>query len=403
MRRMLVPVLSITTAAVMSCIALGLNVAMESSEPQSAEIQRTKSISADVQTNTPVGIERPEFFTIENLALGPGPENVLYYEDFALGQSAYMGAINQLGWSYLFTNDPNVFAAQLGTSGYTHVIAAHQNAFGAQAWETPLLSWISNNPGKTVLISDWRTSDAAGYLGALGFAHGAVNPGVLVPKPGPCFDGLSAVDIVNTGWSIYSYETLGGIAIANTEAGTPMIARNGNIFFNGFLSDVIGDPNIAIEYVVRELLKCAPDPCDNCLGDLNGDGAVDGGDLLLLLANWGPCPQPGCTNGFVCTPPFENYPCGDPGDDCVCLFNFAGGISCGRHAGCTMTCVTGVCPDGMICAVDTCCGQPVCLPACPSAAADAGESTPLRPGEPTSARPADFVEPSTEVFSSEGS
>ena len=34
---------------------------------------------------------------------------------------------------------------------------------------------------------------------------------------------------------------------------------------------------------------CAEDPCAT---DLNGDFFVNITDLLLLLANWGPCPQP---------------------------------------------------------------------------------------------------------------
>ena len=27
-----------------------------------------------------------------------------------------------------------------------------------------------------------------------------------------------------------------------------------------------------------------------CMGDLNGDGKVDGADLATVLSNWGPCP-----------------------------------------------------------------------------------------------------------------
>ncbi len=34
-----------------------------------------------------------------------------------------------------------------------------------------------------------------------------------------------------------------------------------------------------------------PDEC-NPIGDLNLDGVVDGGDLLILLGSWGPCPPP---------------------------------------------------------------------------------------------------------------
>jgi len=32
--------------------------------------------------------------------------------------------------------------------------------------------------------------------------------------------------------------------------------------------------------------------CPSCVGDLNGDGVVDGADLGILLNAWGPCP--GC-------------------------------------------------------------------------------------------------------------
>jgi len=28
-----------------------------------------------------------------------------------------------------------------------------------------------------------------------------------------------------------------------------------------------------------------------CIGDLNGDGVVNGADLGILLGSWGPCPQ----------------------------------------------------------------------------------------------------------------
>jgi len=32
-------------------------------------------------------------------------------------------------------------------------------------------------------------------------------------------------------------------------------------------------------------------PCRDCPEDLDGSGAVDLSDLLILLAQWGPCPQ----------------------------------------------------------------------------------------------------------------
>jgi hypothetical protein len=35
-----------------------------------------------------------------------------------------------------------------------------------------------------------------------------------------------------------------------------------------------------------------PDECESVPGDINGDGLVDGGDLLALFAAWGRCPSP---------------------------------------------------------------------------------------------------------------
>jgi hypothetical protein len=385
--------MSVATAAL--CIGIGIHHATAQSARTSQGIVPTPdTLGSTGQPNSPMADARPAFVTFTMQPLGPGPEHVLFYEDHVLGQSAYTSALNLLGWSYTFTNDPAVFAAQLALSGYTHVIAAHQNAPGAQVWETPLLSWIANNPGKTVLISDWRVNEpsAQAYLASLGFSYGAINPSRIIPIAGPCFSGLAAADIVSPGWGVYSYETLGGTAIANTPTGAPIIARNGNVFFNGFLSDSIGNAGLAAEYVIRELLKCGQAQCPTCIGDLNGNGVVDGSDLLLLLANWGVCPQEGCSNGFVCTPPYQDYECGSPGDGCVCFHRFGGGFACGLHGFCTTPCPTGVCPAGMVCAVDTCCGGPYCLAACPSALGDTPDQEPGRPGEATSNRPAHVTE-----------
>ena len=36
-------------------------------------------------------------------------------------------------------------------------------------------------------------------------------------------------------------------------------------------------------------ILCSQITCETCVGDLNGDGAVNTLDLLVLLANWGDC------------------------------------------------------------------------------------------------------------------
>ncbi len=53
------------------------------------------------------------------------------------------------------------------------------------------------------------------------------------------------------------------------------------------------------------------------------------------------------------------------GPPCVCATTYAGGGYCadGNTAcGSLSACVSGACPSGFICLVDTCCGEPVCYP-----------------------------------------
>ena len=40
-----------------------------------------------------------------------------------------------------------------------------------------------------------------------------------------------------------------------------------------------------------------PDECEPCLFDLDGDGAIGGGDLAILLGSWGNSPGPADVNG----------------------------------------------------------------------------------------------------------
>ncbi len=53
--------------------------------------------------------------------------------------------------------------------------------------------------------------------------------------------------------------------------------------------DIDGDRVVGVPDLLLLLAQWGPCP-PNCLGDLNGDGAVNVPDLLTLLAAWGPCP-----------------------------------------------------------------------------------------------------------------
>ena len=58
-------------------------------------------------------------------------------------------------------------------------------------------------------------------------------------------------------------------------------------------------------------------------------------------------------------------PCTSQNPDCVCIrtpeggFCFPGSTSCGGLDACTPD---NACPPGFLCAIDTCCGGPVCVP-----------------------------------------
>jgi V8-like Glu-specific endopeptidase len=111
-------------------------------------------------------------------------------------------------------------------------------------------------------------------------------------------------------------------------------------------------------------------PCAGCPADLNGDNVVDGGDLLQLLAAWGPCPEKVCEVGFICGG--EVPWCNEP-EFCACLHTFNGSIEClYAGVGCGQTCSSGSCPAGQICVVDTCCngGAPTCIEEVPCEPAD---------------------------------
>lgn len=185
-------------------------------------------------------------------------QNVLYYEEFTLGVSAYQAALDELGWSFTFTNNPAVFAAELaGPDVYTHVISAHQNTFAAGGYETALATWATSNPDRPVLISDWRVNNPQPYLAALGFAYGgSTNITGVHGVAGGELAGLGG-SLSSPGWGIFSYDVSGPVIEATSSAGgagLPAVARNGEWWFNGFLSDTFSDPTVGKDIVIQELI-----------------------------------------------------------------------------------------------------------------------------------------------------
>jgi hypothetical protein len=70
-------------------------------------------------------------------------------------------------------------------------------------------------------------------------------------------------------------------------------------------------------------------------------------------------PNPECA-GSTCGS-FTSCSSGNP--DCVCASTNQGGLCIPGSTNCEnlQDCVDGACPDGSLCAVNTCCGRPVCV------------------------------------------
>jgi len=80
-------------------------------------------------------------------------------------------------------------------------------------------------------------------------------------------------------------------AQSNGDSDSVVICGNGRFLaFPSQASNLVdGDTNAAFDVFVRDLGH-------SIVGDLNGDGRVDGADLGTLLGQWGPCP--GCSADF---------------------------------------------------------------------------------------------------------
>jgi hypothetical protein len=191
--------------------------------------------------------------------------------------------------------------------------------------------------------------------------------------------GAAIVDGAYDGLVEFSFQDANGNVI---DTDTFQYVDDGNgigtIVWVGWTSATpIKTVNYRGDYVVNDFLQASFGDCggggeDKCRGDCNGDGVVDVNDLLQLLADWGPCASGLCEIGFVCG---QDIPWCNDDQTCACFTLFSGGVECFEAGGCITPCPNGDsdCPVGSLCAIDTCCAEPICAIVC-SGNAPAGNS-----------------------------
>ena len=115
--------------------------------------------------------------------------------------------------------------------------------------------------------------------------------------------GLMAVSIDHTADGVDADALLSGpVDVGRTAPGDALNAVSGFC-----LGDLDGNAEVNVQDLLVLLANWGP--CESsipCKGDLNGDGVIDVLDLLLLLANWGSCQKPcvtpsQCDDGNLCT------------------------------------------------------------------------------------------------------
>ena len=228
--------------------------------------------------------------------------HVLFYRDYVLQACVYESAL--LGGAYgevTFTTSATTFAQLLqnGTS-WSLVICANQKYANIGTFQSPLIAFHNSHPTAGILISEWNANAASTYFPALGFAHSLpINVyGPLSYSSGGDFTGVNPVQLRSAGWGIWNTGTITGgmVEATGSAASNPMIARNGQVIVNGFLSDTfvsletgraliqaeiaaITNPDTdgdgcpdATDGCPNDPLKCAPGACGCGVADTDSDG-----------------------------------------------------------------------------------------------------------------------------------
>ncbi len=152
------------------------------------------------------------------------------------------------------------------------------------------------------------------------------------------FAGASAIDMdIHRQW---------GVAYTNGQFFIWSDERNG---WQGYLIKVEDDD------------PCADCPCPE---DIDRGGTVDFQDVLVLLAQYGPCPgnENACDFPGVCGT-YQVCGTGQP-FNCFCWTLYDGTGACYQDFLCdaTIDCPDGDCPPGFVCVVENCCGVSKCAP-----------------------------------------
>ena len=251
---------------------LGVAPNLMAEGPQAANVPSGLAASSSV-----LAANRPRTEVWNSGSSTADTSHVLFYRDYVLQACAYESAL--LGGAYgevTFTTSATTFAQLLqnGTN-WSLVICANQGNYSIGTFQSPLVAFHNSHPNTGIIISEWNAAAASTYFPALGFTD--VLPknvyGPLSYTSGGDFAGVNPVQLHSAGWAVWNTGTITGgtVEATGSAASNPMIARNGQVIVNGFLSDTFVLLATGTALVQAEIAAIA-------VPDTDGDGCPDATD-----------------------------------------------------------------------------------------------------------------------------
>lgn len=164
-----------------------------------------------------------------------------------------------------------------------------------------LATFGSVKPGTTDLVFTFNDGDPSGLVfGSGDTLHSTVIEGVELPAAKPGSAAFFTVDIPlpailtrggfnDVGWSVrcanYAFAGQFGFQVSTCAAQTVGFYTNNASYFDGANWSLFAfgqDPCTQVANLSATIYTAA------CVGDLDGSGSVDAGDLAILLGSWGP-------------------------------------------------------------------------------------------------------------------